>query len=331
MNRGSVNNVKIQKLMNQKHNFQRITLIRWLVAMVVICQPFASEADDASITNTPATATVPETAPASEATNTPALTSTPENTNTTAPATVTGPAITNTPAAAPVPASTAAPAATATAPATATTAATSTPVTATKATKTPSYQPFNLGAEAGTTGYGGTAGWRFADHFGLVGGVDYLSYSMNHTFNDIPYHAHLHLQSEYAGLNLYPWRDRSFHFSLGAYFNQNRLTGSAVSDGTLIVNGATVPPTDAINLEYKQQPVDPYVAIGGNLYFDKAHHFSLGAELGAFYLGNPRVKVNDSQGLVLQSDLTAYQQKVEHDLKKLPVWPILKLSLNYSF
>ena len=324
--------------MNQKHNFQKITVLCLLIAVVGIWRPMTSKADDTATTNAPA----PETVTAPETTNTLTTTNLTTSTNTletplasvatNAPVTVTGSATTNAPATANVPAPTAAPVPAA-APATNAVAVTKPLEKATKTVvaRTPSYQPFNLGAEAGTTGYGGTAGWRLADHFGVAGGMDYLSYSLNRTFNDIPYHAHLRMESEYAALNLYPWRDRSFHFSLGAYFNQNRLTGSAISDGTLTVNGNPVPPGDAVRLEYKQQPVDPYLAIGGNLYFDKAKRFSLGAELGAFYLGNPRVKVSDSEGLVAPSDLAANQQKLEHDLKKIPVWPILKLSFNFSF
>lgn len=195
-----------------------------------------------------------------------------------------------------------------------------------------SYQPFSLAAEAGTTGLGGTAGWRFADHLGVVGGMDYFNLSLHRSISGIPYSAHLRLMSERAGLNWYPWTDHSFYLSLGAYFNQNRLSGSAVSDGTLTVNGTPVPSGDSVNLTYKQQPVDPYVSIGGNLYFDKAKHFSLGTELGVFYLGNPKVSVSTTpSGAVPQSDLNAYQQQAEHDLKKLPVWPVLKVSICYSF
>jgi hypothetical protein len=194
------------------------------------------------------------------------------------------------------------------------------------------YQPFNIGAEAGTTGFGGLASWRFADHFGLVGAMDYLNYSTDRTISGIPYSAHVRMQSEHAGLNLYPWRDRSFHLSLGAFFNQNQLTGSAISDGTLTVNGTPVPAGDSVNLTYKQQPINPYASIGGNLYFDKARHFSLGAELGVFYLGNPKVGVTTTPpGSVPQSDLDAYKKQVEDDIKKVPVWPILNISLNYSF
>jgi hypothetical protein len=195
-----------------------------------------------------------------------------------------------------------------------------------------SYQPLNIGAEAGTTGFGGTAGWRFANHFGLVGGMDYLKYSLNKTYSDIPYSGNVQMQSEYAGISYYPSKESSFRINFGAYFNQNQFTGSAISDGTLTVNGFPVPPGTSVNLEYKQQPINPYVSISGNLYFDKGHHFSLGAELGAFYLGDPRVSVTTNpSGAVPPSDLAAYQQQVEDDIKKLPVWPILKLSLNYSF
>jgi hypothetical protein len=194
------------------------------------------------------------------------------------------------------------------------------------------YQPFSLAAEAGSTGLGGTAGWRFADHFGLEGGMDYFSFTLNRSISDIPYSGHLRLMSERAGLDLYPWKDHSFHVSVGAYFNQNRLSGTATSDGTLTVNGALVPAGDSVKLVYKQQPIDPYVSIGGNVYFDKARHFSIGTELGAFYLGNPRVSVSTTPaGVVPMANLNSYQQQAQHDLKKLPVWPILKISFCYSF
>jgi hypothetical protein len=56
----------------------------------------------------------------------------------------------------------------------------------------------------------------------------------------------------------------------------------------------------------------------------------LGFELGAFYLGNPKVSATSTDPGALPY-LAGYEQKVENDIKKVPVWPILKLSLNYSF
>jgi hypothetical protein len=192
------------------------------------------------------------------------------------------------------------------------------------------YQPFNLGVEAGTTGIGGSAGWRFANHLGLVGGGDYFSYTLNKTISGTPYSAKLRLQTENVGLHLYPSKSSSFYIGLGAYFNQNQLNGSAYSTAAnpIMVDGYTVPPNESVSLTYKQQPVDPYVSIGGNIYFDQAHHFSLGAELGAFYLGNPKVNISDN---VPQPYKANYEQEATHDLKKTPVWPVLKISFNYSF
>lgn len=193
------------------------------------------------------------------------------------------------------------------------------------------YQPFSLAAEAGTTGLGGTAGWRFANHFGLQGGMDYFSYSLNKTFNGNNYSGHLRLMSEDFALNLYPWQNRSFHISLGGYVDQNRLTGNA--NGAITVNGNpyVLPPGETLKLKYQPQSINPYVSVGGNLYFDKARHFSLGGELGAFYLGTPRVSLTDSGATVAASDLAAEQHTIQHDIKKLPVWPILKISVCYSF
>ena len=345
--------------MHSSPSLQTTRLVCLLIAVAGAACPLASKADDTATATTPATTNMtvaatapeatntPEPATALETTNTPAPAAAPETTNTSAVATApettnapppatalattnppvaaTAPIITNMPAAATVPVPAITPTNVTTMPATAT------PVTAPPKTPPP-YQPFSLGAEAGTTGIGGAAGWRFADHFGLVGGMDYLNCTLNHTFSDVPFSGKIRMQSEYAGINLYPSKKSSFHISLGAYFNQNKFTGSAtsVSDGSVIVNGYPLPAGESVGLVYKQQPVDPYASIGGNLYFDKARHFSLGFELGAFYLGNPKVSATSTDPGALPY-LAGYEQKVENDIKKVPVWPILKLSLNYSF
>jgi hypothetical protein len=190
----------------------------------------------------------------------------------------------------------------------------------------------NLSAEAGTTGFGGSLSWRFLDHLGVIGGADYLDFSLNRTYTGIPYSGNAHLWYQRAGLNVYPWRDSSFRISLGTYFNHSRFSGSAVSDGTFNVGGSTVPAGDSINLEYKQQPYNPYLTLGGNIYFDHRHHFSLGGEIGVYYPGNPRVSATTTPaGVVPPADLASYEDQVVSDLKKVPVWPILNLSLNYSF
>ncbi|MGB7768222.1 MAG: hypothetical protein WBN22_05135, partial [Verrucomicrobiia bacterium] len=191
------------------------------------------------------------------------------------------------------------------------------------------YQPFTVGAEVGTTGFGGAANWRFSNHFGVGGGFDYFSYSYSGNIQGNNFDAKLRLQSEPLTLDLYPWKRSSFHVSVGGLFNQNHLTGTATGNN-INLNGTTYSGT--LNLDIKQQAVDPYAAIGGNLYFDRGHHVSLGGELGVIYTGNPRVNLTaNTTPAANPSDVQAQQDKIQHYAKDAQFWPVLKVSLNFSF
>jgi hypothetical protein len=191
------------------------------------------------------------------------------------------------------------------------------------------YQPFTIGGEFGTTGYGGGANWRFSDHFGVGGAFDYLYASYNHTIEGNGYNVNLKLQTEPVTLNWYPWKNHSFRFSVGALFNQNHSSGTATGNN-LDLNGTTYSGT--LNLDLKQQPVNPYLGIGGNLYFDKRHHVSLGGELGVFYTGEPRVTLTaNTVPPANPADVQGEINQITHYARYAQFWPVLKVSLNYSF
>jgi hypothetical protein len=191
------------------------------------------------------------------------------------------------------------------------------------------YQPITVGAEVGTTGFGGGANWRFSRHFGIGGAFDYFSYSYNGNIQGNNYDAKLRLMSEPITLNWYPWKDHSFRVSAGVALNQNHLTGTATGNN-IDLNGTTYSGT--LNLDIKQQVADPYVAIGGNLYFDRRHHVSLGTELGVMYTGDPRVNLTaNTVPAANPADLQAEQDKVKHYARDAEFWPVLKVSLNFSF
>jgi hypothetical protein len=216
-------------------------------------------------------------------------------------------------------------------------AASALPLRAEDTNRPPNY-PFTLGLEAGTTGLGGSASWRFADHFGVRGGFDYFSYTRNGNIEDVNYHATLRLMSEPLTFDLYPSKQRSFHVSVGALFNQNRLSGTGTgNNGSVTLDGQTFPTSEvgSLNLRIEQHPLDPYLSIGGNFfYFDKAHHWAFGGELGAAYTGQPRVGLTRSGGIAsptIDSALQSEQQKVEHQARQWQFWPVLKLGVSCSF
>lgn len=201
----------------------------------------------------------------------------------------------------------------------------------------PEYRPVSLSLEAGiASGLGGSVNVRFTRHLGLVGGVNYFEYSHNGEIKGVDYDAKLRFLTERVAVSIYPWSHRSFRINVGAIFDQNRFTGSARSTGGLITLNGNVYTTSqlgTLTLRYEQQPINPYVSIAGNyFYFDKAHHWSLGGELGVMYVGTPRLSVTQTGGSVNASaDIQQYKNTLERDLKRVPVWPVLNIALTYAF
>ena len=196
---------------------------------------------------------------------------------------------------------------------------TNTPVTA--------YHPFSLSAELGTAGAGGTFGWRFSDHLGAHASMDYWRQSGDDTIKSLRYGYKLELLSESLALDVYPWERSSFRVSLGFIVNQSELSGHISRGYTL--DGTTYSGT--LDLSIKPQPVNPYLAIGGNLfYFDRAHHWAMFGELGAAYVGDARVSLTASDSRAAVS-VANERHRIQDALNGFPVWPLLKLGVTFSF
>jgi hypothetical protein len=201
------------------------------------------------------------------------------------------------------------------------------------------YHPFTLSLDAGTMGAGGGASWRFCSLLGVRAGVDYFQFSLDRNIKDVDYSAKLRLLSAPLTLDVYPWKSSSFHVSLGVLINQNQFTGTGTATGnaTVTLDGQDFTAADvgSLNLKLEQDPVNPYLSIGGNiLYFDHAHHWALGGELGVVYTGDWDVSLTRSGGVpnaTIDSALAGEKSRVQDVLKDVKFWPVLKLTVSYSF
>ena len=202
----------------------------------------------------------------------------------------------------------------------------------------PAYRPWIVGIEAGTQGLLGTsASWRFSDHLGVRLGADYTEWS----FSDVKiggthYDARVRLLAEPLTCDFYPWQNSSFRASLGLLFNQNELTGSASHSGITIIDGQPFP-TDqvgSLNLRIRQPPVNPYLSISGNLfYFDHAHHWALGGELGVAYTGDAEASVTRSgaPSPLIDAAVRRAQKRAQDYADQLKFWPVAKIMVTFSF
>jgi hypothetical protein len=205
----------------------------------------------------------------------------------------------------------------------------------------PPYQPWTVGAEVGSTGIGGFGSWRFSDHLGVRTGFDYFQWTENNlSIGDFRYSAKARLMSEPLTLDIYPWQSHSFHISAGIMFNQNQLTGTSSGFGPVTIGGQTFEFSDigVLNLKVQQQVVDPYLSIGGNFfYFDHAHHWALGGELGVAYTGDSNVSLTSSGRFsggshdAINSALGQEKQKAQDWADQFKWFPVVKLMVTYSF
>jgi hypothetical protein len=194
------------------------------------------------------------------------------------------------------------------------------------------YQPFSLNAGAGTLGLGGTLSWRFSDHLGLSAGGNYFSRDHSDEVEGITYDATLKLQSFPIGVDLYTSKSSSFHVTLGALLNQNKLTGSTPLT-TVDINGTSY--VAALQLEIEQQEISPFISIGGTLFFDSKKHVGLGFELGVAYTGSPTATLTQTatSGPIpnLAENIAAEEQQLEDSANDYKFYPIIKVGVTISF
>jgi hypothetical protein len=201
----------------------------------------------------------------------------------------------------------------------------------------PAYRPWTIGLEAGTQGiYGGSASWHFSDHVGVGAAVDYGEATWNHLgIAGIQYNAKLRLMAEPLVLQLYPWKKHSFHVDLGLMFNQNQLTGTASDSGIVIIDGHPLPVVAGqLSMKVHQQLVNPYFSLAGNFfYFDHAHHWAVGGELGVAYTGTAEAHINRSgpSSPVIDAALQAAEYELERYANQYKWWPVAKLNVSFSF
>ncbi len=197
------------------------------------------------------------------------------------------------------------------------------------------YQPFTLGADVGTLGVGASASWRFVDHFGVRGGVSFFSQSDSQDIEGNTYDADLQLLTFPLGVDFFPSKRSSFRVTLGVMVNLNELEGSTPLGQPVILNGNQYNDASyALSMKAEQETISPYLAIGGNLFLDKAKHWSLGYELGVAYTGSPDVTLVGTgtfPGPQYPGDLEAERREIEDKAKDYKFHPIVKLSVNFSF
>lgn len=193
-------------------------------------------------------------------------------------------------------------------------------------------------AVGGTGGIGGGVGYHINDNFTVRGEIASYTYDDTVTESGIKWEGDLELATQGLFLDYKPFAG-SFRLTAGVNFSNHSLatltargTGAALDLGGGSVN---VDPGESVtgSVDYSTRP---YLGLGWGL---ARNGFTVALDIGV-ELGSPDIGVRATTipggalDLALDADpgiLSREASELDDDLDKLAVFPVIKLSVGYSF
>ncbi|MBT0666843.1 hypothetical protein HT136_00480 [Novosphingobium profundi] len=206
-----------------------------------------------------------------------------------------------------------------------------------KAVDAPADTSVSLGVTGGTLGIGPEVTWRASPVLSLRANATWMAASHGVDGDDIRYHGHLDLNSYGLMADLHPFRN-GFRISGGVRLSGNKidLRGKAADGDVVSIGGQDYTGAEIGTLTGKVEANDvaPTLTIGYAANATRGLKF--GAELGAMFMGRPRVNDLTGTGIAMQDpdfaqDLANEERDIEDDIGDYRVYPILQVSLSYAF
>jgi hypothetical protein len=194
---------------------------------------------------------------------------------------------------------------------------------------------WSVGLIGGTLGIGPQVAFRPNAHFGVRANAGFLSVSRDEEVDDIDYDGELDLNSYGAMLDWFP-TGGGLRISLGGRVNNTEIDLVGRPTTSVTVGNTTYTPQQIGTLSgtVTTDDVAPLLTIGygGTL----AQGFTIGAEIGVLWQGEPEIGDLRSTGLLastpqLQADIEREEREIEDDLSDYDLWPILQVEFLYRF
>ena len=210
-----------------------------------------------------------------------------------------------------------------------------------------------VGVKASTLGVGVEVATAVSRRANLRFGFNGFGYDYTFRKDGIDYASRLQLRSVQA---TYDWLWRGVHLSPGVLlYNGNQASGAAsVSGGrSFTLNGvryysdAANPVVGRSTISLHKYRVAPMALVGfGNLLPRSSRRFSVSLDFGAVYMGAPETTLNltgatctapnvncqsISTNPVVQANIVAQQAKINHDLERARLYPVISLGIGWKF
>ncbi|RKR03318.1 hypothetical protein C7446_1839 [Kushneria sinocarnis] len=201
---------------------------------------------------------------------------------------------------------------------------------------------WSVGAQAGTTGFGGSVSWRFSDHFALTAGYSGFNYdNLDYSNDDVDYDGEIDSDIYSLKLDYFPWAG-GFFLSAGAVRPDVQLKATGTYDGapdSVRFGGNTYSTEDLGRLEGRAElsdSVEPYLGLG----WRNSSRSGLGffAEAGAFWIDpdvslTPRGSATSDPAVQaeLRREADRQEDDIRDDLNKYHIYPVAVIGIEYTF
>jgi hypothetical protein len=194
---------------------------------------------------------------------------------------------------------------------------------------------YSVGLTAGTLGIGPEVGYRINPMFGVRGSATFLGVSHDVDVNDITYNGKLKLSSFGLNADLYPFKG-GFRVSAGFRIDNNKVKMKATPTAPVTIGDTTYQVNDIGTLSgsVKAKDFAPTLTLGYAGGLTKGIKF--GIDAGAMFQGSPRIRDLKATGLLASNpaflaDIAKEQGKIDDEIDKYKVYPLVQLSLSYAF
>ena len=197
---------------------------------------------------------------------------------------------------------------------------------------------FNMGLKVDTLGVGLDVSTPINDNLAVRFNLNGFSYSRTEEIDDINYDGDLKLLTAGVLLDYYPF-ETAFRVSAGAYYNNNKFTGTAKPTGTVDIevgdNTYGIDDIGQLDTEITFNKFAPYVGLGwGNDARQKGWGFSF--DIGAMYHGTPKTDLNvvinnPLLATEINNDVEVEKRNLEDEISKYKFYPVVMIGVNYTF
>jgi hypothetical protein len=192
----------------------------------------------------------------------------------------------------------------------------------------------SVGVTAGTLGAGPEIAYRPLKKLGLRANAAFFNFSHQVDSDGVIYDGKLDLTSFGAAVDFYPFGGH-FRVSGGVRVNKNKIKLTATPTGPVEVGDTTYTPAQIGTLtgSVTTASVAPMATLGWGGALTKGVTF--GFDAGVMFQGAPRVNdlavSSNSVVKVTRADIVAEENKINDEVNKFNVYPVVQFSLGYAF